>query len=90
MTTGREQETNVVPLDVAAEEVGIDPAVLRRAATRGIINAWTQDGIFYIARAEVSIYAAQYRKQMPPLDTAWQRASDAVNAQFRAAYIRLR
>lgn len=90
MTTGREQETNVVPLDVAAAENRVSPAALRRAAQRGIINAWTEGGVFYIARAEAAVYAEQLRTQSPPLDADWQAASDATNAQYRGAYIRLR
>ncbi len=81
---------DALPLADAAVQEGVPTTVLRQAAKRGIINAWLDDGVQYVSRAEVSIYLHHRGDVIPTLQEPWASASREVSARYAGAYTRLR
>ena len=75
--------------DVAAT-AGVPVAVLRQAARRGLINAWTRDGVEYVSRSEAAVYLQHRPDIVPTLPEPWATASRAVRERYTGAYVRLR
>jgi hypothetical protein len=76
-------------LDVAAA-ASVPVAVLRQAAKRGLINAWTRDGIEYVSPAEATVYLQHRPDIIPLLSEPWATASQVIRDRYAGAYWRLR
>jgi hypothetical protein len=83
-------ETDEAPMAEVAGAAGVPVAVLRQAAKRGLINAWTRDGVEYVSRAEAAVYLQHRPDVVPTLPEPWATASHAVRARYAGAYIKLR
>ncbi len=81
---------DALPLADAAAQEGVPTTVLRQAAKRGIINAWTDGGVQYVSRAEVSIYLHHRGDVIPTLQEPWASASQTIVDLYGGAYARLR
>ena len=53
---GRYDFRPALPLVEAATREGVPATVLQQAARRGIINAWRDNGVQYVSRAEVAVF----------------------------------
>jgi hypothetical protein len=83
-------KTDAVPVAEIAAAAGVPVAVLRQAAKRGLINAWTQGGVEYVSRAEAAVYLQHRPDVVPTLPEPWATASRAVRERYAGAYIKLR
>jgi hypothetical protein len=83
-------ETDEARITDVAAAAGVPVAVLRQAAKRGLINAWTRDGIEYVSRAEATVYLSHRPDIVPTLPEPWASASQAVRERYAGAYVRLR
>ena len=83
-------ETDELPMAEVAAATGVPVAVLRQAAKRGLINAWTLNGVEYVSRAEAAVYLQHRPDIVPTLLEPWATASRAVRERYAGAYIKLR
>jgi hypothetical protein len=83
-------ETDEAEIADLAAAAGVPVAVLRQAAKRGLINAWTRDGVEYVSRTEAAVYLSHRPDIVPTLPEPWAAASRAVRERYTGAYVRLR
>jgi hypothetical protein len=81
---------DALPLSEAAAREGVPIAVLQQAARRGIINAWQDDGVQYVSRAEVAVYLHHRADVIPSLPEPWASASREVRERYAGAYVKLK
>jgi hypothetical protein len=81
---------DALPLAAAAAREGVPVAVLQQAARRGIINAWQDNGVQYVSRAEVAVYLHHRADVVPSLPEPWASASRAVRERYAGAYMKLK
>lgn len=81
---------DALPLAAAAAQENVPATVLRQAARRGIINAWTDGGVQYVSRAEVAVYLHHRADVIPSLPEPWAAASRAIRDRYAGAYTKLK